>query len=50
MRLGAEEAQARLTANLHGVLCTMHPRRGPDPVPVVYAVAEGQIGIPIDTV
>lgn len=51
MRLTADEAQARLGAHVHGVLCTLHPERGPDPVPVVYAVSEdGYVGVPIDSV
>ena len=51
MRLSADEARARLAAHVHGVLCTLHPQRGPDPQPVVYAVSEdGHIAVPIDRV
>ncbi|KAB7744217.1 hypothetical protein GA707_12300 [Nostocoides sp. F2B08] len=51
MRLSAEKARARLDAEVHGVLCTLHPERGPDPQPVVYAVSgDGHIGVPIDRV
>lgn len=51
MRLNEEEARSRLAAQVHGVFCTLHPQRGPDPQPVVYAVsADGHIGVPIDTV
>ncbi len=51
MRLDADEARARLTTDVHGVLCTLHPRRGPDPQPVVFAVSDdGHVGIPIDRV
>lgn len=51
MRMNTEEAQARLAANIHGVLCTLHPERGPDPQPVVYAVSDdGHVGVPIDRV
>ena len=51
MRLDAGEARARLGAELHGVLCTLHPERGPDPQPVVYAVTDdGYVGVPIDKV
>jgi hypothetical protein len=51
MRLSAAEARARLGAHSHGVLCTLHPQRGPDPQPVVYAVAGGDyVGVPIDRV
>ena len=40
MRLTREQAHARLTAHVHGVLCTLHPQRGPDPQPVIYAVSD----------
>lgn len=51
MRLDENEARARLDANFHGVLCTLHPDRGPDPQPVVYAVsADGHVGVAIDRV
>lgn len=51
MRLSAEEAGGRLRAEVHGVLCTMHPERGPDPQPVVFAVSgDGHVGVPIDRV
>lgn len=51
MRLGAEDARALLSAHVHGVLCTLHPERGPDPLPVMYAMTgEGYIGVPIDSV
>lgn len=51
MRLTDTDARARLAAHVHGVLCTMHPERGPDPLPVVYAVdGDGYLGVPIDSV
>ena len=51
MRMSPEQARARLDAQTHGVLCTLHPQRGPDPLPVVYAVSEdGHVGVPIDRV
>jgi hypothetical protein len=51
MRLDADTARARLAAQVHGVFCTLHPERGPDPNPVVYAVSDdGHIGVPIDSV
>ncbi len=51
MRLDSGEARARLGAHVHGVLCTLHPERGPDPQPVVYAVTDdGHVGVPIDRV
>ncbi len=51
MRLTAGEAHARLAAHDHGVLCTVHPERGVDAVPVVYVVDEdGFVGVPVDRV
>jgi hypothetical protein len=50
MRMDPDEARARLQAHLHGVLCTLHPTRGADPQPVVYAVSDEHLGIPIDRV
>ena len=51
MRLAAHEARARLASHVHGVLCTLHPERGPDPQPVVYALSDdGHVGVPIDRV
>lgn len=51
MRLTADEARARLDAHAHGVLCTVHRQRGPDPQPVVYTLGDdGHVGIPIDRV
>ncbi len=51
MRLTEDEARARLTREVHGVFCTLHPRRGPDPQPVVFAVSDdGHLGVPIDKV
>ena len=54
MRLSADEARARLAAHHHGVLVTLHPERGPDPQPVVYAVTNDgghkHVGVPIDRV
>lgn len=51
MRLSPDEARARLSAHVHGVLCTVHSERGPDPVPAVYALDDdGFVGVPIDRV
>ena len=47
MRLAEDEANARLAANDHGILCTLHAERGVDAVPVVYAVDDdGYVGVP----
>ena len=50
MRLDEDEARARLAAHDHGVLCTLHAERGVDAVPVVYAVADNAVGVPVDRV
>ncbi|HEX5511927.1 MAG TPA: pyridoxamine 5'-phosphate oxidase family protein [Actinomycetales bacterium] len=51
MRLTENEALARLMSHDHGVLCTVHPERGVDAVPVAYAVdGESYVGIPVDRV
>lgn len=51
MKLAADAALARLATHDHGVLCTLHPQRGVDAVPVVYAVdGDGYVGVPIDRV
>ena len=45
------EALDRLAAHDHGVLSTVHPERGVDAVPVVYAVGDRDLlGIPVDRV
>lgn len=50
MKLDHVEALARLVDHDHGVLCTVHPERGTDAVPVVYAVDDGFVGVPVDHV
>ncbi len=51
MKLSAEQAHARLAANVHGVMCTLHPERGPDAVPAVYAMSDdGHVGVPVDRI
>ena len=51
MRLSDREARARLATHDHGVLCTIHPERGVDAVPVTYAVDDdGYVGVPVDRV
>jgi hypothetical protein len=50
MRLSHDEALARLVTHDHGVLCTVHPERGVDAVPVAYALEEGFVAVPVDLV
>lgn len=51
MRLSQVDARRRLDRQVHGVLCTLHAERGPDPQPVVYAVSgNGHVGVPVDRV
>lgn len=50
MNLDGPDALNRLVVNDHGVLSTIHPDRGVDAVPVVYAVVDGFVGVPIDRV
>ena len=50
MRLSASDARDRIAAHDHGVLCTVHPERGVDAVPCVYAVDDDHVGIPVDRV
>ena len=50
MRLPENEARSRLTLHDHGILCTVHAERGVDAVPVVYAVVDDHVGVPIDRV
>jgi PPOX class probable F420-dependent enzyme len=48
--LDQKECWVRVEDARHGVLATLHPDRGVDAVPVVYAVTEGRIVVPVDTV
>jgi PPOX class probable F420-dependent enzyme len=48
--LDESECWTRVERARHGVLSTVHPERGVDPVPVVFAVLNGLIGVPVDTV
>lgn len=54
MRLDADDAMARFVEHDHGVLSTVHPVRGVDAVPVVYAVVSNPsgaaVGVPVDLV
>jgi Pyridoxamine 5'-phosphate oxidase len=49
--MSREVAWRRLEMATHGVLCTVHPLRGIDAVPCVYATDDaGFVGVPIATV
>jgi Pyridoxamine 5'-phosphate oxidase len=50
VKLSAAQALARVAAHDHGVLSTVHPERGVDAVPCVFAMIDGALGVPIDTV
>jgi Pyridoxamine 5'-phosphate oxidase len=50
MRLSPDEALVRLSAHDHGVLGTVHADRGVDALPVVYAVDDGYVAVPVDRV
>lgn len=50
MRLTEDDALARLRAHDHAILCTSHPERGIDAVPVCFAVNGNDVGVPIDSV
>ena len=50
MKLRESEARSRLACNDHGILGTLHPERGVDLVPCVYAVVDDDLGVPIDRV
>lgn len=51
MRLTDDDARNRLAAHDHGVLCTVHPVRGVDAVPVSFAVDDdGFVAVPVDLV
>jgi PPOX class probable F420-dependent enzyme len=48
--LDESECWNRVERAEHGVLSTVHPERGVDPVPVVFAVVNRVILVPVDTV
>ncbi len=50
MHLKAEEALRRAAAADHGVLATLHEPRGVDLVPACFAIEEGWLAIPVDSV
>lgn len=50
MRLHPTHARRLLTEADHGVLGTLHPERGPDLVPVVFAIDRHRLFVPVDRV
>jgi PPOX class probable F420-dependent enzyme len=50
MNLTESECRARVAAARHAVLATRHPERGVDAVPVVFAIVDSQLVVPLDTV
>lgn len=50
MRLDVAACWARIGGSGHGTLGTVHPVRGVDAVPVVFAVVGGAIVVPVDAV
>ncbi len=50
MTLDRPHCEALLAGAEHGVLATVHARRGVDAVPVCFAVAGPALAVPIDTV
>jgi PPOX class probable F420-dependent enzyme len=50
VNLSEDECRDRLAVARHAVLATIHPRRGVDAVPVVYAVVGSRVVLPVDTV
>jgi len=50
MNLSSAQSHDRLADRDHGILATLHPIRGADLVPVVYTVADGHLGVPVDLV
>jgi PPOX class probable F420-dependent enzyme len=50
VNLDEEQCQVRMAAARHGVLATLHPVRGVDAVPVVFAFVGSQLVVPLDTV
>ena len=50
MHLAIEEALRRATSADHGVLATLHGSRGADLVPACFAIQDGWVAIPVDSV
>jgi PPOX class probable F420-dependent enzyme len=50
VNLDEDQCRVRMAAARHGVLATVHPVRGVDAVPVVFAFVGSQLVVPLDTV
>jgi PPOX class probable F420-dependent enzyme len=50
MRFSDTIARTRLLSSQHAVLCTLHPDRGVDAVPVCFAVVDDLLVVPIDMI
>jgi hypothetical protein len=50
MKLAAARCRQLLEGSEHGMLATLHPRRGLDAVPACFAVAGDELAIPVDLV
>jgi len=50
MKLSAEEARRRAATADHGILATLHPRRGVDAVPAAFVIDGELVAIPVDHV
>ena len=50
MHFTTEEALRRAAAADHGVLATLHEPRGADLVPACFAIEDGWLAIPVDSV
>jgi hypothetical protein len=50
VRLDDSTCLSLLGAAEHGILCTLHPIRGVDPVPVCFALTSGLMVTPVDAV
>ena len=50
VHLKIEEALRRATQADHGVLATLHATRGADLVPACFAIEDGWLAVPIDSV
>jgi hypothetical protein len=50
VHLDSDEALRRAAVADHGVLATLHATRGPDLVPACFALEDGWLAVPVDSV